>query len=211
MVFLKKSTFSSSVLLSKESKKETFFDILDSKECFLDLKSEVLKNSKKSAFCKRVSLWFLSKNRPFSYMFFLGKKAKNKHFLILWIENKAFWTSKVKFSQSRKKATFCKGVSSWFLTKNRRFSYMFFMSKKSQKETYFHILGSKECFLDLKSEVLAMSINRYFAKGLVHGFCQKIDLFLIFLFWKKSQKEAFSDILDSKEYFLDLKSEVLAK
>ena len=42
MVFLKKSTFSSSVLLSKESKKETFFDILDSKECFLDLKSEVL-------------------------------------------------------------------------------------------------------------------------------------------------------------------------
>ena len=85
------------------------------------------------------------------------------------------------------------------------------MSKKSQKETYFHILGSKECFLDLKSEVLAMSINRYFAEGLVHGFCQKIDLFLIFLFWKKSQKEAFSDILDSKEYFLDLKSEVLAK
>ena len=58
---------------------------------------------------------------------------------------------------------------------------MFFMSKKSQKETYFHILGSKE-FLDLKSEVLAMSINRYFAKGLVHGFCQKIDLFLIILF-----------------------------
>ena len=42
MVFLKKSTFSSSVLLSKESKKETFFDILDSKECFLDLKSETL-------------------------------------------------------------------------------------------------------------------------------------------------------------------------
>ena len=59
---------------------------------------------------------------------------------------------------------------------------MFFLSKKSQKETYFDILGSKECFLDLKSEVLAMSINRYFAKGLVHGFCQKIDLSLIFLF-----------------------------
>ena len=80
MVFLKKSTFSSSVLLSKESKKETFFDILDSKECFLDLKSEVLKNSKKSAFCKRVSLWFLSKNRPFSYMFFFRKKSQKQTF-----------------------------------------------------------------------------------------------------------------------------------
>ena len=147
MVFLKKSTFSSSVLLSKESKKETFFDILDSKECFLDLKSEVLKNSKKSAFCKRVSLWFLSKNRPFSYMFFLGKKAKNKHFLILWIENKAFWTSKVKFSLSRKKATFCKGVSSWFLTKNRRFSYMFFFwAKKARKKHIFTFWVVKNAF-----------------------------------------------------------------
>ena len=47
MVFLQKSTFSSSVLLSKESQKETFFDQLDSKECFLDVKSEVLTKSKK--------------------------------------------------------------------------------------------------------------------------------------------------------------------
>ena len=76
MVFLKKSTFSSSVLLSKESKKETFFDILDSKECFLDLKSEVLKNSKKSAFCKGVSSLFLTKNRRFSYMFFFFEQKK---------------------------------------------------------------------------------------------------------------------------------------
>ena len=98
---------------------------------------------------------FVKKSTFFLYVFF-RKKSQNKHFLILWIENKAFWTSKVKFSQSRKKATFCKGVSSWFLTKNRRFSYMFFcLRKKGQKETYFHILGSKECFLDLKSEVLA--------------------------------------------------------
>ena len=56
--------------VSKQSKKETFFDILDSKECFLDLKRETLAKSKKSAFSKGVSPWFLSKNRPFSYMFF---------------------------------------------------------------------------------------------------------------------------------------------
>ena len=81
MVFLKKSTFSSSVLLSKESKKETFFDILDSKECFLDLKSEVLKNSKKSAFCKGVSSWFLTKNRRFSYMFFFEQKKPERNII----------------------------------------------------------------------------------------------------------------------------------
>ena len=81
MVFLKKSTFSSSVLLSKESKKETFFDILDSKECFLDLKSEVLKKSKKSTFCKGVSPWFLSKSQPFSHFFFDQKKPERNIFL----------------------------------------------------------------------------------------------------------------------------------
>ena len=70
MVFPRKWTFSSSVLLSKESKKETFFDVLDRKERFLDLKSEVLKKSKKSTFCKGISPWFLSKNRALFHMFF---------------------------------------------------------------------------------------------------------------------------------------------
>ena len=119
MIFVKKSTFLFYVFLfSQKSQNITFFDILDSKECFLDLKSEVLKNSKKSTFCKGVSLWFLSKNRPFSYKIFLEQKRKKEHFLIFWIEQKDFWTSQVKFSQSRKKSTFCKGVSPWFLSKN---------------------------------------------------------------------------------------------
>ena len=83
MVFLKKSNFSSSVLLSKESKKETFFDILDSKECFLDLKSEVLKNSKKSAFCKRVSMVFVKKSTFFLYVFCRKKSQKQTFFDIM--------------------------------------------------------------------------------------------------------------------------------
>ena len=44
--------------------------------------------------------------------------------------------------------------------------------------------------------------KRHFAKGLVHGFPQKIDLFLkCFFLSKKSQKETCFNILDSKEYF----------
>ena len=66
----------------KKKQKETFFDVLDRKECFLDRKRKVLKNSKESTFCKGVSSWFLSKNRPFSYMFFLAINARKKHFLI---------------------------------------------------------------------------------------------------------------------------------
>ena len=177
--------------MSRESQKETFFYILDSKECFWNRKSEVLAKSKKSTFCKGVSPWFLSKNRAFSYMFFfeqkarkqhflmfwieknalwtkkekfykilknrrfekgfvhafcqkrdlfhymsffLAKKAKKKHFLIFWIENKVFCTSKVKFSQSRKKTTFCKGISPLFLSKNRTFSRMFFFFEPNKAE-----------------------------------------------------------------------------
>ena len=66
--------------LSKQSKKETYFDILDIKECFLDLKGETLVKSKKSPFCKGVSPWFLSKNRPFSDMFFLSKESQKETF-----------------------------------------------------------------------------------------------------------------------------------
>ena len=133
-------------VLSKQSKKETYFDILDSKEFFLDLKSETLAKSKKSAFCKGVSPWFLSKNRPFPYIFFSAKKARKKHFLIFWLENKAFWTLKVKFSQSRKKSTFCKGVSPWFLSKNRPFFIFFFLTKKARKNQFFIFWKVKNAF-----------------------------------------------------------------
>ena len=48
MVFVKNSTFFLYVLFfSKKSQEERFFDILDTKECLLDLKKEVLTKSKK--------------------------------------------------------------------------------------------------------------------------------------------------------------------
>ena len=50
----RKECFLDMFVLSKKNQKETFFDILDRKECFLDLKSDVLKKSRKSTFCKGV-------------------------------------------------------------------------------------------------------------------------------------------------------------
>ena len=141
-------------------------------------------------FCQKIDLILIR--------FFFSKKGRKKNFLIFWIENKVFWTSKVKFSQSRKKSTFCKGVSPWFLSKNRPFPYMFFEQKK-QKETFFHILDRKECFLDKKEQFQKTLKNRHFAKGLVQGFCQKIDLFLIsFFLSKKARKKHSFYILDRK-------------
>ena len=139
--------------LSKKKQKKTFFYILDRKECFLDQQRKVLKNSKESTFCKGVSSWFLSKNLPFPYIFFfLAKNARKQHFLIIWIENKAFCTSKVKFSNSKRKSTFCKGVSPWFLSKNRPFSHRFFLSKKRQKERFLIFWIEKNAFLTTKDK-----------------------------------------------------------
>ena len=151
---------------------------------------------------------FVKKSIFLLYIFFLAKKARKKHSLIFWIENNAFWTSKVKFSQSRKKSTFFKGVSSWFLSKNRLFSHIFFFwEKKNKKETFFYFLGRKECFLDPRSEVLGKwkKIST-FCKLVSTWFLSKNRPFsYMFFFYQKRQKETFFDILDTKECFLTWK------
>ena len=80
MVFVKKSTFFSLFFLTKKSQKEIFFDILDRKECFLDLKSEVLTKSKTSKFCKGVTPWFLLKKSIFVICFFLSMEREQGTF-----------------------------------------------------------------------------------------------------------------------------------
>ena len=113
----------------------------------------------------------------------------------------------MKFSQSRKKSTFCKGVSPWFLSKNWPFSHMLFLSKKKGRKKHFLIFWiENNAFQTWKVKFLKSRKNRHFAKGLVHGFSEKIELFLIFsLSGKKARANFFFDILERKECFLDLK------
>ena len=70
MVFSKNRTFS----------KTRFFDKLSQKDRFLDQTNEVLKKSEKSKCPKGVSPCFLSKNRMFSYWYFLGKTSRKIFF-----------------------------------------------------------------------------------------------------------------------------------
>ena len=58
-----------------------------------------------------------------------------------------FRPEKLSSSKVKKKSTLCKGVSPCFSSKNRPFSHMFFLSKKSQKETFFDILDRKKMLL----------------------------------------------------------------
>ena len=71
-----------------------------------------------------------------------------------------------------------------FLAKNRNISYLCFLEKSSQKILFFDILDKKELFLDLQYKVLKSAKQRDFPKGIIHGFCPNIKLFLLF-FWEK--------------------------
>ena len=90
-------------------------------------------------------------------MFFLSKKRQKETSCHILDSIECFLDHKRKVPKNAKTSTFCKGVSAWFLSKNRPFSHMFLLSKKSQKETILDILDSKEYFLDLQSETQAKS------------------------------------------------------
>ena len=131
--------------LSKKRQKETFFHILDRKECFLDNKRKVAKNAKKSTFCKGVSPWFFSKTRPFSNMFPLSKKSHKETFFNILDRKESFLNLKSEVLAKSKKSTFCKGVSRWFLSKYRPFFICFFF-EQNKKETFFMFLIEKNTF-----------------------------------------------------------------
>ena len=148
--------------LSKKSQKETFFDILDRKESW-------------------VSPWFCLKIDLFLIRFYLSKKGRKKHFLIFCLENKVFWTSKVKFSQSRKKSTICKGVSPWFFFEKSTFPNIFFSAKKERKKDFFIFWLEKNAFWTAKKSS-KNSKKSTFCKGVSPWFFSKNGPFFYMFF-----------------------------
>ena len=55
---------------------------------------------------------------------------------------------------------------------------MCFFGKSSQKSSLFDILERKEYVLDRNSKFWKKSKKSKILKGLVHGFCKKIEVFL---------------------------------
>ena len=83
--------------------------------------------------------------------FFFTKKGRKKNFLIFWIQKNAFWPEKWSSKKVEKIDILQTGYSMVFL-KELPFSSSVLLSKESQKETFFDLLNSEKCFLDLKSE-----------------------------------------------------------
>ena len=81
------------IFLANLARKDRFFLILGRQECFLDKKKEVLEMSKQLKFSKEVSPRFLSKNRTFYHLCFLGKSTQKKNrFSKFWTEKRMLFT-----------------------------------------------------------------------------------------------------------------------
>ena len=122
---------------------------------------------KKSTFCKGVSPWFLSKTGRFSHMFVLIKERLKNTFFDILDRKKCCLDLKSEVLKKSKKPKLCKGVSSCFLSKNRRFFHFFLLIKESQKETFFDILDRKKMLF--RSEEGSSKITKFkkstFCKG----------------------------------------------
>ena len=76
------------------------------KKSFLHQKKKLLKKSKNSKFSKRVSPWFLSKNRTFCHVCLLGKSSQKRSFFGILDKKECFLDQKKEVLKNDKKSTF---------------------------------------------------------------------------------------------------------
>ena len=92
-----------------------------------------------------------------------------------------------------------------FVQKSKFFLFVFFGEIKSEN-IVFEILDKKEQFLDQKNKVFKRAKQGDFPKGIIHGFCPKIILFLIYFFLiKQVGKDHFLILWIEKNDFLTRK------
>ena len=74
---------------------------------------------------------------------------------------------------------FSKQVNPWFRSKIGNFSIFFIFGKLGQEIVFYGILERKNALLDYNNRKFKKSKNwDFFFKGLVHGFGQKLAIFL---------------------------------
>ena len=83
--------------------------------------------------------------------------------------------------------------------------------KIPSEKTIFDVLHSKQVFLN--NEICVSKTHKIgiFAKGLVHGFGQKVEVFHLLCLSKIDREKVFADVLDQKEAFKDYKNNCVRK
>ena len=121
---------------------------------------------------------------------FLGKIGHENVLSDILERKNAFQSYKnVKFKKSKNKH-FSKGVHPWFWSKNGHFFKVFFLRSIGQENVFYDILERKIALLGYKNIKFKKSKIDIFPKGLTHGFCPIMAIFLNFFFRQYSPEKS---------------------
>lgn len=119
--------------LGKSWQKRQLSDIPDTKEHFVNQKSDVLKRSTKVYFLKELVHDCFQKIDLFIMCAFPANRGRKDSFLIFQIKKNSFQSRKKKFQNFEKIAIFQRGISPWFLSKKRALPWVLFGQIMPQK------------------------------------------------------------------------------
>ena len=119
--------------LGKSWQKRQLSDIPDTKEHFINQKSDVLKRSTKVYFLKELVHDCFQKIDLFIMCAFPANRGRKDSFLIFQIKKNSFQSRKKKFQNFEKIAIFQRGISPWFLSKKRALPWVLFGQIMPQK------------------------------------------------------------------------------
>ena len=110
------------------------------------------------------------------------------------------------------KQHFSEGLVHGFCPKIELFSFGFFWCYQLRQKRFFFLYSwQTRMILDQKVNVLKGAKNRHFPKGIIHGFCPKIEFLFISFFSSliKSEKNFFFQYSWQNRMILDQKIHVL--
>lgn len=119
--------------LGKSWQKRQLSDIPDTKEHFINQKSDVLKRSTKVYFLKELVHDCFQKIDLFIMCAFQANHGRKDSFFIFQIKKNSFQSRKKKFQNFEKIAIFQRGISPWFLSKKRALPWVLFGQIMPQK------------------------------------------------------------------------------
>ena len=120
----------------------------------------------------------------YSYLCLIRKLYQKRSFLDILYRKEWFLEQKIEVWNWVKNWHFRKGLVHWFFQKSN-FCYRCFSQKLFQKRSFFDIVDRKQSFLYQKNWSSNKSQKSgHFLKGFVHGFCPKIKLSLIVVFYR---------------------------
>ena len=96
-----------------------------------------------------------------------------------------------------------------FVQKSYFFLFIFLWIKQVGKDHFLILWIEKKMIFRPENWTVKKFQERHFSKGLVHGFCPKIEFLFILVFGMIKSENIFFHILDRKERVLDPKINVL--